>query len=311
MADDQTRSAAPPTPPKTAWVFSGGGSLGAVQVGMMQALARAGVVPDCIVGASVGALNGAFFAQDPTPARADALADLWMSLRREDVFPLSLWTGFRALVLKRDHVVAPEALQRLLDRALQVQRFEQMKIPLHIVASDALNGEEVVLSSGDVRTALLASAAIPVVFPSVHYQGRYLVDGGVSSNTPITSAMQQGATRLIVLPTGTSCGAREPPHHMAALALHMLSLLTMRQLDRDIARYQRDVQIIIVPPLCPLNVSVFDFSHTQSLIDQAREQTQKWLADDGLAQTGALHVPLAHSHQPHDPDHACGLPAVD
>ncbi|MBS0556243.1 MAG: patatin-like phospholipase family protein [Proteobacteria bacterium] len=280
--------------PKTAVVLSGGGSLGAVQVGMLQALSRAQITVDFVVGASVGALNGAFFADDPTPAGTDRLADLWRGLRRRDIFPLTVLAGLKGLLFGRDHLVEANALREIVHRALRMRRIEQARIPLHIVATDVLSGEEVLLSSGDIETALMASTAIPVVFPQVEIGGRQLVDGGVSNNTPIASAVALGARRILVLPTGTSCALHEAPRNMAALALHVLGLQNMRQLDRDVERFSAQAQISIVPPLCPNAVSVFDFSQTSTLIERARTQTQQWLATGGLDRTGPLHVPLAH-----------------
>jgi NTE family protein len=279
---------------RTAWVLSGGGSLGAVQVGMLQALSRAGLPVDLVVGASVGALNGAFFASNPTREGVDRLADLWRSLRRMDVFPLTLLAGLKALLFRRDHVIAASALERLIQRALHIQRIEEARVSLHIVSTDVMSGEEVLLSSGSLRTALLASSAIPVVFPAVRVGGHYLVDGGVSSTKPIAAAVRVGAERIIVLPTGMSCALPEPPRDMAALALHVLSLLSMRQLDRDVAHYASAVPISIVPPLCPLAVSALDFSQTASLIERTARQTADWVAAGGLEHTGPLHVPLAH-----------------
>lgn len=282
---------------KTALVLSGGGSLGAVQVGMLQAVSRSSVAFDMVIGASVGALNGAFFADDPTPEGADRLADLWRSLRRKDVFPLTVLAGLKALLLRRDHLIEPRALDALVRRALPMRRVEDARLALRIVATDVLSGDEVLLSSGDVETVLMASTAIPVVFPPVEISGRYLVDGGVSSNTPIASAVALGATRILVLPTGMSCAMQEPPKNMAALALHVLGLQNMRQLDRDVERFAAQAGITVVPPLCPLEVSVFDFSQTGQLIERAATQTRKWLDAGGLEHTGPLHVPLAHHHR--------------
>lgn len=283
---------------KTALVLSGGGSLGAVQVGMLHALSRAGFMPDVVIGASVGALNGAFFACDPSPSGVERLADLWRSLRRKDIFPLTMMAGLTALLFGRDHLIEPSGLRVIANRALEIRRIEQARIPLHIVATDVLSGEEVLFSSGDVETALMASTAIPVVFPWVKAGGRYLVDGAVSNNTPIAGAVACGAERIVVLPTGTSCAMQEPPRSMPALALHALNLQNMRQLDRDVGRYSEQVCVTIVPPLCPLSASVFDFSQTDSLIERAAIQTREWLAAGGLDSTGPLHVPLAHHHRP-------------
>ncbi|MFA7527425.1 MAG: hypothetical protein WCZ18_07130 [Ottowia sp.] len=120
------------------------------------------------------------------------------------------------------------------------------------------------------------------------------MDGGVSSNTPIASAVALGATRIVVLPTGMSCALEAPPRNMAALALHVLSLLSMRQLDRDVRIYGAQARITIVPPLCPLAISALDFSQTKALIARTARQTGNWIARGGLERTGPLHVPLAH-----------------
>lgn len=282
----------------TALVLSGGGSLGAVQVGMLQALSRAGITPDLVVGASVGSLNGAAFAEDPTPAGADRLAELWLGLRQRDVFPLTLFAGLRALLLRRDHLIEPRGLRALVRRALRIQRIEQARTPLHVVATDVLSGDEIVLSSGDLTTALMASTAIPVVFPLVEVADRYLVDAGVGNNTPIASAVALGAQRILVLPTGVTCTMQEPPRNMAALALHVMTVQNMRQLDRDVDRFAAQARITIVPPLCPIAVSVFDFSQTASLIERAASETRDWLRRGGLERTGSLPVPLAHHHTP-------------
>lgn len=279
---------------KTALVFSGGGSLGAVQVGMLLALTEAALHIDLVVGASVGALNAAFFAQDPTPRRAHGLAELWRGLRRNEVFPLSFLTGLETLLLDRDYFVKPCALRALIHRNLGIRNIEDAPLPLHIVATDVLQGAAVLLSSGNLETALLASTAIPLVFPQVKIGGRSLVDGGVSDDTPIDGAIKLGARRIVVLPTGMPCAAQAPPRGLLPLALHVLNLMTMSQLDHAVARFAKQARITVVPPLCPLDVSVFDFSRTASLIERSAAQTRQWLGDGGLERSGPLDVPLAH-----------------
>lgn len=280
----------------TALVLAGGGSYGAVQVGMLQALVEAGVRFDLVVGASVGALNGAYFAARPNTGGVAELARLWLNLRQADVFPFSLTEAIGGLLQRRGHVLQPVALRRLIRRALPLQRIEDASLPLHIVASDLLNGAEVVLSHGDVEQALLASAAIPLVFPAVSIGGRLLVDGGVACNTPIASAVALGATRLIVLPTGFGCASTEPPSGLVALAMHTLNLVSMGQLMRDIELHGTRASIHVVAPLCPLRSSVFDFSHSARLLQRAHRQTQAWLRVGGLERVGIPGELKAHYH---------------
>lgn len=149
----------------TAFVLSGGASLGAVHVGMWGALAEKDIHPDFIVGTSVGALNAAFVAARPAAGRIDELAAVWKSLRRQDVFPIGVLGGALGYYGLRDSLVNPAPLRRVIAQHLPLRRLEDAQIPLHVVATDVLTGEEVVLSRGDAAEAVLASAAIPAVFP--------------------------------------------------------------------------------------------------------------------------------------------------
>jgi NTE family protein len=280
----------------TAFVLAGGGSLGAVQVGMLAALARRGIRPDFVVGASVGAINAAYYAAEPDERGVERLKRIWVQLRRSDVFPFSLIASALGIFGKADHLVAPGPLRKLIESALPYERLEDARLPCYIVATDALEGTEVVLSSGSAATALLASAAIPGVFPSVTLDGRCLLDGGVANNTPISTAVKMGATRVIVLPTGTSCSLSAPPRGALALALHALNLLVMRQLVSDIERFSGVVEVVTVPPLCPLATTTYDFSHSADLMHRAEASTRLWLHTDGLHHFGAPATLLPHDH---------------
>ena len=278
----------------TAFVLAGGGSLGAVQVGMLAALTKGRIVPDFVVGASVGAINAAYYAAEPDDRGVERLKRIWLGLRRADVFPFSLLTSVQAFFGRADHFVAPAPLRKLIESALPYPRLESARLPCHVVATDALEGTPVVLSSGDAATALLASSAIPGVFPPVMLDDRRLLDGGVSNNTPISTAVKIGAKRVIVLPTGISCALSAPPRGVLALALHALNLLMMRQLVSDIEHYARQVEVVTVPPLCPLATTTYDFSQTADLIHRAEAVTGRWLRTDGLHRLGVPGALLPH-----------------
>lgn len=215
--------------PVTAFVLAGGGSFGAVQVGMLRALITQGVRLDLVVGVSVGALNGAYFAGRPGDVGVAELERLWRSLRRQDVFPVTLRSLF-GLLFRRDHVADPRGVLRLLEAHLPYARLEEAAIPLHIIATDLFERSAVRLSEGTLCDALMASAAIPAVFPPVRVRDRTLIDGGIASNTPIRSAVELNASRLIVPPTGFACALAGPPRGIIATALHALNLLIARQL---------------------------------------------------------------------------------
>jgi NTE family protein len=281
---------------KTAFVLAGGGSLGAVQVGMLKALAGHNIVPDLIVGASVGAINGACYAGEPNEAGIARIETLWLKLRRADVFPLSATGSILGLFGKRDYLVSSAPLRSVIESALPYKRLEEARIPCHIVATDVLEGTETVLSSGPATLASLASAAIPGVFPAVPINERYLMDGGVANNTPISTAFDLGARRVIVLPTGMSCALEAPPHGAVAMALHALNLLIMRQLLSDIEHFSPRCELIVVPPLCPLTTTAYDFAHSAELIRRAEATTRLWLKQNGLEHHGAPAALLPHDH---------------
>lgn len=281
---------------KTALVLAGGGSLGAVQVGMLQALVESGVQADMVVGASVGAINGAYFSARPHAQGVEELAALWLSLRSEDMFPIHAFSTIKSLLLGHNHIARADGLARLLHKKLPVARIEQTELPLHILATDLLTGKEALLSSGPLSEALLASSAIPLIFPHRVIDGQALVDGSIASNTPIASAVELGAERLLVLPTGFGCACPGVPDRMASLALHTLNLLSMWQLVRDVEHYQSRAAIHVVAPLCPQAVSVFDFSVTVELLSRARAHTLDWLAQGGLEQEGVPETLRPHHH---------------
>ncbi len=281
---------------RTAFVFAGGGSIGAAEVGMLAALVDHGIVPDFVIGASAGAINAVHYAANPTAAGVLALARLWTELGSDDVFPVSRLHGVLALTGRRAALLDPAALRRTLSAGLTVRRLESTVIPCHVLATDLLTGEEVVLSNGSALDALMATTAIPVLFPPTVVNGRALTDGGVSSNAPLRSAVRLGATRVIVLPTGYPCAVRTAPRGVVATILHTFALMVARQLAADAPQVRGSAALHIVPPLCPLAVASHDFSQAGHLIDTARTQTMHWITDGGLQREDVPWAIAAHSH---------------
>lgn len=262
-----------------AFVLSGGSSLGAVQVGMLHALYERAIAPNLIVGTSAGAINGAFIASRPqTVATADALAAVWSGVRRAQTFALNPLTGLLGLLGTQGHLIGDGGLRRLIGPHLQCRALEQTAIPLHVIAVDVLTGEEVRLSRGPLLDAVLASSAIPGLFPPVRWEQRTLVDGGVANNTPLSHAIALGAERVYVLPAGYACALDAPPRGSLAMALHAISLLTHRRLIDDVARHRADAQLIVLPFPCALRVQPVDFAHAPQLISQARQDARAFLA---------------------------------
>jgi NTE family protein len=249
---------------------------------MLRALYERGVTPDVIVGTSAGAMNGAFIASRPqTVATADALAAVWRDLKRGQVFPLKPLTGLLGFLGARNHLVPASGLRKLIDGHLQHGALEDLPIALHVVAVDVVSGEELRLSRGPIIDAVLASAAIPGIVAPVRWEDRRLMDGGVANNTPISHAVELGAQRIYVLPTGHACALPGPPRGALAVALHAVSLLTQRRLIDDIQRHQSDAHLIVLPPPCPLSIQPIDFSHADELISRALHDARQFLDSRG------------------------------
>jgi len=279
---------------KTAFVFSGGGSLGAIQVGMLRVLLAYGLKPDFVVGASVGAINASYFASAPDAECVARLEHIWSGLRRADIFPFSLTSAF-GLVRHRGYIVDPSKLRRVVETNLPCSRIEDAKIPLHIMATTQ-QGIGIRLSSGPAVDAILASTAIPGVFPAVDINGEALMDRAVAANTPVRLAADLGASRIIILPTGYACALKEPPWRAIARALHAVTLMIAWQLIYELERMSDDIQIHLVPTLCPLAVSPFDFSKSKELIERAAQSTQKWIEEGGLTRRSLPQELAPHRH---------------
>ena len=280
---------------KTALVFAGGGSFGAIQVGMLHALAANGVSADMVVGSSVGAVNGAYYAGAPTLKGVLELETIWRGLTRHDVFPIT-WRTMLGFIWRRDFLISHEGLRKLLEDHLPFRNLEDAQLPLHIVTTDIVTGESVVLSDGPAVEAIVASTSIPGAFAPVPYRGRYLADGAISANTPIKVAVEKGARRLIILPTGYACASDTPPVGAVANALHALTLLIARQVVDDLENLPPDIDYFVVPPLCPLTGSPYDFSLASEHIERSIRRTEEWLANHGLEKQ---HIPgelRTHDH---------------
>jgi len=282
-------------PVKTAFVFAGGGSFGAIQVGMMHSLAAHGISADMVVGSSVGALNGAYYAGDPTLEGVLQLETIWRGLQRQDVFPMT-WRTLLGFIWRRDFLIPHDGIRKLIDDHIPYRNLEDAKLPVHIVTTDIISGDSVVLSEGSTSDAIVASTAIPGAFAPVRYKDYYLADGAISSNTPVRVAVKKGARRLIILPTGYACAEHTPPSGALANALHALTLLIARQLVSELDGLDPGIEYYVVPPLCPLVGSPYDFTRTADHIERAIRSTDAWLAQSGLAQRGIPDEMRPHGH---------------
>ncbi len=278
---------------RTAFVFAGGGSLGAIQVGALRALVDAGERPDFVVGASVGAINACHFAARPNAEGVSELEAIWRGMRRQDVFPVTL-RGAMNFLRGSGSLFESDSLRRLITRHLSIESLEQTELPVHVVAT-RLDGTPICLSKGPAVDAVLASSAIPIALPSVRIGEHHLMDGAIAGNTPILTAAELGADRIVVLQTGYPCALKGPPGGAIARGLHALTLLISNQMERDMRLLAGKVDVFVAPHLCPLDVSPFNFAHAAELIERSTAATRAWIATGGLRRPADPSV-FEHDH---------------
>jgi NTE family protein len=264
---------------RTAFVLSGGANLGASQAGMLQGLYEHDVCPDLFVGTSAGALNAAFAAfRPPAIDSALELGEVWRGVRGAQVFPPNLLRAGLGLLGLRDHAMSAGGLRRLIKRTAPGERVEDAAVPLHLVAVDVLTGDEVLLSHGPLLDSVLASAAIPGVFPPVLIGERLLMDGGVANNTPISHAIALGADRIFVLQAIRPQCLLRPPRGALAAGVTAVARTIVRRLDEDIARYRDHAELIVLPAPDVCGILPSDFSHTSELISEGLRSARALLA---------------------------------
>jgi len=280
-------------PRPVGFVLGGGGSLGAMQAGMLRATREAGLRPDLVVGTSVGSLNGALLADDPDGA-VERLAELWPTVRREDVFPGRRWQQFATLRSARTFVFDNSALADFATTHLRASTFDQLQLPFGAVATDAETAEPVVLTTGLVVPAILASTAIPGVYPPVWRNGRTLYDGGVVANVPMRQALALGARLLVVFDCSFPGQSWVPPDTMADVLAWVLSVSARSQAALQLPSVVKEVPVVYLPGPARRRISPLDFSHTKELMDEAYEACRPFLERvdvDGNGLYGTLDAP--------------------
>jgi len=185
-----------------AFVLGGGGMLGASEVGMLQALAEVGVVPDLVVGSSVGALNGAVVAGDPGPGTADRLADMWSELGRGDVFGSGVLGQLKNLARTRTSLHDNQGLRALVEVQAGGALIEDLPVPFQCVAASVERAQAHWFAEGPLVDAVLASCAVPGLLPPVRIGEEHFVDGGLVHSIPVGRAVELGATQVFVLHVG-------------------------------------------------------------------------------------------------------------
>jgi NTE family protein len=233
---------------RVAFVLGGGGNLGAYEVGMLGALLERGIVPDLVVGNSVGALNGAAVAAEPTVETVGRLREVWLNLNGERIFGGSPF-GPAANLLRRGatHLHSNRALRQLIERLLPAKRFEDLKVPFQCVAASIERAAEHWFSEGSLVDAILASCALPGVLPVVEVDGEHFMDGGIVNSIPISRAVQLGATEIYVLHVGRIERPLQPPKNLVQVAAVAFEIARRHRFARDLASLPEGVVAHVLP----------------------------------------------------------------
>ena len=281
----------------TALVLGGGGPRGAVQIGMLQVLAEHGFVPDRIYGCSVGAVNGVGFACDPTVEGVERMTRIWTGINREHVFPQGRLHGPWLYFQQREAVYSNTGLRKIIEDGITVERLEDIPVPVEVVATSLTDGRERWFTYGPVAEAVLASAAMPAIFPPIEIEEERYIDGGVVNNVPIRRAIDAGATRIVVLlcnsPVYTPGTSRRP----IEAVINALFVSIHARFSRDMAQLPDGVEVILCVGSEEATRDFDDFSTTEALIAHGREEASEVVRRYGLG-SKAGPIPAAPTPAP-------------
>jgi len=231
----------------TAFVLGGGGLLGAVEVGMLQALLEQGVVPDLVVGSSVGALNGVAVAADPSSAAVDRLREVWSQLQARDIFSSSVVGQITNVVRHGTYLHSNEGLRRVIAAQARGARIEDLAVRFQCVAASVEGARAHWFGEGPVLDAVLASCAVPGLLPSVRIGDEHFMDGGLVRSVPVGRAVELGATTVFVLHVGRIERPLRAPRRPWEVALVAFEIARRHQLTDDLARIPEGVTVHILP----------------------------------------------------------------
>lgn len=270
---------------KTAFVLGGGGLRGAVEVGMLLALADAEIRPDLVVGTSIGSFNGAVIASLPLPAAARRLEQAWLDISEQRVLEEGLLGRAANVFRHRIHLHSNEPLRSMLEQWLPVERFEETKVHFECVAACIETSAEHWFTHGPLVDALLASSAVPGLLPPVEVDGWHFIDGGVVNSIPISRAVQLGATEIYVMHVGHIESELRLPKHAWDVAFVAFEIARRHRFHHDMAALPEEVTAHVLPSgdtdLKFNDASKLRYSQRGSIerdIERARSATAEYLA---------------------------------
>ncbi|GAA4630756.1 patatin-like phospholipase family protein [Actinoallomurus vinaceus] len=269
--------------PKTAFVLGGGGLLGAHEVGMLRALAEAGIRPDLVVGTSVGAFNGAFVAADPANA-ADLLTKAWQGDGAGSVFAGSFLSRMSTLIRSGTHLHSTELLTAALNEMIPVDRIEDLAVPFRCVAANIERAEARWFTSGPLVPAVLASCAVPGVLPPVRIGDEHFYDGGLVHSIPVGRALREGSRTVYVLQVGRIETPLTAPTRPWQVGLVAFEIARRHRFAEEMAELPDDVTVHVLPTGSPgqsaglSQLRYRDASRVESNIERAYAASSSYLA---------------------------------
>lgn len=266
-----------------AFVLSGGGNLGAVQVGMLRALFEHDIYPDLIVGCSVGALNGAAVAYDPTLAGVDRLDEVWRNVEGKNLMPRNWIPNAVALARRGEAIHESHGLRRLLEEAVGDREFRDLTVHFECVATDVKDVREVWFDSGPLIDAILASSAMPALYPSVQINGSRYLDGAIVNDVPMSRAVELGASTLYVLQVGSFSRPRGEPRRPLDVAVQAYWIARHHRFKRDLEHMPHEVDLHMLPHGQPPVMRYNDFTKAPELIAAAYEASTDYLEGRGVS----------------------------
>jgi NTE family protein len=272
-------------------VLGGGGILGGHEVGMLRALAERSIRPDVVLGTSVGAINGAFFAADPTTAGVEHLSELWREPTLAEVSAGDLLRRVTTLARSGTHVQSFEQARDRLSRALPVQRVEELTVPFQCVAASIERAAEHWFDSGPLADVVLASCAVPGILPPVKIGDEHFIDGGIVNSIPVARAVALGATDIYVLQVGRLEKPLQPPRWPWEVGLVAFEVARRHRFAHDLSSLPDEVHLHVLPTGGSAAPAYNDIAgqlrirrtarSVQRQIDASYEASLKYLRDGG------------------------------
>jgi NTE family protein len=267
-----------------AFVLSGGGNRGPLEVGALQVLLEQGIAPDMIVGSSAGALNGAFLALDPCHDQALHMADLWRESARRRTVPTSPWRTLLQLLRGSAYLIDNQPMAAFVRQALPPgkQLFGDLPIPLYVTIAHLVTHTLYVYGddpSAPIADAIVTSASVPGFFPPTVHQGETFVDGGIISNLPVRLAIARGATEIWAIDLANSMDVpRKAGGAFSILGLALAPVLyndVLRELE--CAVQTPGLTLHHVPIYAYPDVALGDFSHTEDMFVEGARVMRDYL----------------------------------